>query len=44
MMHEWWWFNRYESVNYPLHHNRLGSQTAVLDNGEIDDHHCLIKT
>jgi hypothetical protein len=23
MMHEWWWFNRYESVNYPVHHNCL---------------------
>jgi hypothetical protein len=30
MVHEWWWFNRYESVNYPVHHNRLCSQTAFL--------------
>jgi hypothetical protein len=30
-MHEWWWFNRYESVNYPVYHNRLGSQTALLE-------------
>jgi hypothetical protein len=31
MVQEWWWFNRYESVNYPVHHNRLGSQTALLE-------------
>jgi hypothetical protein len=30
-MHEWWWFNHYESVNYPVHYNRLGSQMALLE-------------
>jgi hypothetical protein len=34
-MHAWWWFNRYESVNYPVHHNRLGSQTAMLEPANI---------